>query len=105
MTPMAIPQLLAACEFRLAQPRQIVVVGERGREDTQDLLRVIRTRFIPNRVLLLIDSAETRRALAVGAPAVEAMQPINGRASAYVCRNFACQLPVSEGSALAELLQ
>ena len=104
-TPMAVPQMLAACEFQLSEPRQIVIAGGRGASDTRALLHAVHTRFLPNRVLLLVDSDETRAALGAGAPAVASMHALDGRAAAYVCRNFTCQLPVSEVSALAELLQ
>jgi uncharacterized protein len=103
--PVALPYLLAACEFRMGDPRQVILVGERGAEDTNSLVRALYSRFLPNRIVLLVDSAETRKALAAGIPAVESMEKMGGRAAAYVCRNYTCQLPVSEASELAELLQ
>jgi hypothetical protein len=103
--PMAVPQMLTACEFQWSGPREIVIAGDRGAPDTQALLRAVHARFLPNRVLLLVDSEQTRAALAAGAPAVASMHALDGRAAAYVCRNFACNLPVSEVSALVELLQ
>jgi uncharacterized protein YyaL (SSP411 family) len=105
LAPSALPQMLAAGEFLLSHPRQIVVAGDRGAADTQALLRTIHTRFMPNRVLMLVDSQETRTRLAQDVPEIAAMKPLHGRAAAYVCRDYACQLPVSEASALAELLQ
>jgi hypothetical protein len=63
------------------------------------------TRFSPNRVLISIDSEETRRAFADRIPAIAAMREVDGRAAAYVCRNYACQLPVSSPDELAGLLQ
>ncbi|MBZ5576161.1 MAG: thioredoxin domain-containing protein [Acidobacteriia bacterium] len=75
VAPMAIPQLLAACEFRLSEPRQILIAGDRDALDTQALLRTVHARFVPNRVLLLLDSEETRAALAAGAPAVASREP------------------------------
>jgi uncharacterized protein YyaL (SSP411 family) len=104
-TPVALPYLLAACELRLSNPYQIILVGERGAEDTNSLLRVLYSRFLPNRIVLLVDSPDTRKALAAGIPAIETMEKVEGRAAAYVCRNYTCQLPVSEASKFAELLQ
>jgi uncharacterized protein YyaL (SSP411 family) len=105
LAPSALPQMLAACEFLLSHPRQIVVAGARGAADTESLLRAIHARFMPNRVALLIDSEETRARLAQNIPEVAAMQPVDGCAAAYVCRDYACQLPVTNAAALAELLQ
>jgi uncharacterized protein YyaL (SSP411 family) len=103
--PAALPQMLAACEFLLGQPRQVVIVGEKDAPDTQALLRTLYSRFAPHRVVLLVDSSETRRLLAAGIPAIAAMERLEGKAAAYVCRNSTCQLPVSESKQLAELLQ
>jgi uncharacterized protein YyaL (SSP411 family) len=60
---------------------------------------------VPSRVVLLVDSPETQRALAAGIPSIESMRPLDGSASAYVCRNYTCQLPVSEPAKFAELIQ
>jgi hypothetical protein len=103
--PVALPQMLAACEFLLRGPREVVVVGERDGADTKALLRTLHGSFGPNRVTLLVDSAETRRKLAAGIPAVESMEKIGGRASVFVCTNYACQLPVFEPEELAGLIQ
>jgi uncharacterized protein YyaL (SSP411 family) len=105
VAPVALPQMLAACEFWLSEPRQIVLVGNRGAADTKALVRTLYSRFVPNRIVLLVDSDETRAALAQRIPAIEAMASLEGRATAYVCRNFACQLPVSEPAQFDELIQ
>ena len=103
--PSALPQMLAACEFLLGEPREVVLVGARGGEDTAALTRELHARFAPNRVALLVDSAETRRKLAEGIPAIESMRMVEDRATAYVCRDYACQAPVFEAEKLGELLE
>jgi hypothetical protein len=102
--PAAIPQMLVACEFLLSEPQQIVIVGDRDAADTGALLRTVHSRFASNRILLLVDSAETRDALAAGVPALAGMAKLQDHAAAYVCRNYTCQLPVAEPAALLELL-
>jgi uncharacterized protein YyaL (SSP411 family) len=103
--PVALPAMLTACEFYLAEPRQIVIAGARDAAGTRALLRAFHAGFVANRIVLLVDSDETRRALAAGIPAIEAMQPVGGLPSAYVCRNYTCQLPITEAAQLTELLQ
>lgn len=103
--PVALPQMLAACEFRAGQPRQIVLVGGRDAADTKALLRTLDSRFAPHKIVLLVDSREARAALAAAIPTIAAMEPLDGRASAYVCRDYTCQLPVNTADAFAELIQ
>jgi uncharacterized protein YyaL (SSP411 family) len=103
--PVAVPQMLAACEWVLGPPREIILVGEKEGVDTRALLRVLRARFVPSRIVLLVDSPETQKVLAAGIPSIESMTRLEGRAGAYVCRNYTCQLPVSEADRFAELIQ
>ncbi len=105
VAPMAVPQLLAACEFVTGQPREIIFAGTRDSAELRAMLRELHRRFLPNRVVLLVDSAGARRALASGIPSIESMQPVDGRATAYVCRDYTCQLPVSDPAKFAELIQ
>jgi uncharacterized protein YyaL (SSP411 family) len=96
----AVPQMLAACEFALGEPREIVFAGERGGTKLGALTAELHRRFVPNKVVLLSDPA-----LASWVPGVEGMTAGEAGASVYVCRNYACQLPVSEPSDFAKLIQ
>jgi uncharacterized protein YyaL (SSP411 family) len=93
--PVAAPQMLAAFEFAAAPPRQIVIAGDADAADRHALLRTAAARFLPFHVTML----------AAHAPSHAAMPAVGGRAAAYVCENYACQLPVTEPARLAELLQ
>ena len=83
LAPVAIPQMLAACEFLLGEPREIILAGERDTAEMQALLRELHARFVPNRVVLLVDSAGGAQALAAGIPSIESMHPV-GRAGERV---------------------
>ncbi|MFB3776566.1 MAG: thioredoxin domain-containing protein [Bryobacteraceae bacterium] len=88
--PASMPEMLVALGFHLATPKQIVISGEAEAEDTRALLRAVRRRFIPNRVLL---AGEGDR------------WPRMGKATAYVCENYVCQSPVTTVAELDELLE
>jgi uncharacterized protein YyaL (SSP411 family) len=98
--PVAIPQMLAACEFALGEPREIVFAGQPGSPPLGALLHELRRRFVPNKVVLQADPA-----LSSWIPGIESMTAPAAGASVYVCRNYACQLPVSEPARFAELIQ
>ncbi|MEO8371661.1 MAG: thioredoxin domain-containing protein, partial [Candidatus Solibacter sp.] len=105
LASVAIPQMLAACEFALGAPREIILAGARNSPAMAALLRELNTRFVPNRVVLLADTAEARAQLAAMLPSIAAMTSEEGSASAYVCRDYTCQLPVREPARFAELIQ
>ena len=46
-----------------------------------------------------------RAELAAWNPILATMKPLDGKATAYVCENFACQLPVTEVEAFRKLLE
>ena len=70
------------------------------REDLRPLERVVRAEFRPHLVLAGARDA----AQADGVPLLAGRAPVDGRAAAYVCENFACQRPVTEPDELAALL-
>jgi uncharacterized protein YyaL (SSP411 family) len=99
-----LPQMLAGAEFYLSEPRQIVFAGQRDNSDTQALVRAFYGRFVPNRIVMLADGASRNR-LAEWNEAVGGMHEVDGRAAAYVCQHYACQLPVTEVDAFLKLIQ
>jgi uncharacterized protein YyaL (SSP411 family) len=104
-TPHAVPQMMVAFAFSIAKPRQVILAGRRSAPDTLDLVRELHRRFLPDKVALLVAEDESRAKLAANLPAIEGMHMVNGKATAYVCENYACQLPVSDVAQLAELLR
>ena len=87
-----LPQMLVAQMFAMGKPMEIVLAGPQDAE----MLRAIHGRFLPNAVVMR--ASEARHA-------PDIMPPVDGLATAYVCENYACKLPVTEAHALRELLQ
>jgi uncharacterized protein YyaL (SSP411 family) len=102
--PVGVPQMLVAYAFSLSKPKQIILVGEPDAPDTRAMLAAMHARFLPASVALLVD-AESRAPLSRYIPAVAGMTALEGRATAYICENYACQLPTTELAAFEQLLQ
>jgi uncharacterized protein YyaL (SSP411 family) len=98
--PVAIPRMLAACEWLEAGAREIVIAGE----NAGALAEAVQARFVPHKILLRTDAASRGRVAAL-APWTAPMQAAGGRAAAYVCRDYTCRLPVSDPAELTELIQ
>jgi uncharacterized protein len=101
--PETVPQMIAAVDFALSKPRQIVIAGDPAAPDTRELLQVVNQRYLPNKVLFVLDGAEGRQ-LAGWLPFIAGMHPINGKATAYVCENYSCKLPTPDPARVAALL-
>ncbi|MGH9162260.1 MAG: thioredoxin domain-containing protein [Vicinamibacteraceae bacterium] len=102
--PAAVPQLIAALDFSLSKPKQIIIAGRAGAEDTRAMLRLVHDRFIPNKILLLADGGAGQRQLARWLPFVEGVSRKDGKATAYICEDYVCQLPTADLEVAARLL-
>jgi uncharacterized protein YyaL (SSP411 family) len=99
-----VPQMLVAYEFSLAKPKQIILAGESHSPGMPELVRALYSRFTPHRIVLRVDE-KSRATLARFSPAIQSMQAIDGQATAYVCENYACQLPTSDVATFVQLIQ
>jgi uncharacterized protein YyaL (SSP411 family) len=88
----AVPFMAAALSASLSGGEQIVIVGRRGEADTQAMWQAAHQRYRPFAVVVPADPSE-QAALAVHMPWVAEMKMIDNRATAYVCRDFACDAP------------
>jgi uncharacterized protein YyaL (SSP411 family) len=102
--PSALPQMLVAFDFLEGPLRQIVIAGDSDASETKALLAEVHRHFLPNRVLLLADGAESRSYLGETNEAIRAMWMMGGKPAAYVCENFACKMPVADPADLRRLL-
>jgi uncharacterized protein YyaL (SSP411 family) len=102
--PEAMPYMMSALDFSLAKHKQIVIAGAPGADDTRALLRVVWQRYIPNRVLLLADGAEGQKQLARWLPLLANVTRKQGRATAYICENYVCNLPTADPQTAARVL-
>ncbi len=98
----ALPQMLVAWMYAGGAPRQVVLVG--SLPETAAMLKAVRSRFLPGAAVLVVDE-HSRAVLSRYMPTLSDMQAVDGRATAYVCENFACQLPTTDEAKLVELLQ
>ena len=93
---------LAALDFYLSTPKEVAVVGPLDDPDTVALLRTVNGRYLANRVIVGADGESA--AATSGLPLLEGRGMVDGRPTAYVCENYACQLPVTSAEALAAQL-
>jgi uncharacterized protein YyaL (SSP411 family) len=103
-TPGAMPQMLVAIGFGLDEPQQIIIAGKPNEPDTQAMLRQVHSRFLPNKIILLADGGSGQKTLAEHMEFINSLRRVDGKATAYLCRNCVCRLPITEPAELASAL-
>jgi uncharacterized protein len=101
-SPLGFGHLLGAVDFYTMGPAEIVVVGEPEAEDTRALIDCVRERFRPNKVLIRAAQSDERAAELI--PLLRDRAMLDGKATAFVCRDGTCKLPVDDADALRSQL-
>lgn len=101
--PEVAPQMLTAVAWIHAEPPELIIAGTPHRGDTMRILEEIHSKFLPEKILILADD-NGRTYFSQRLPFLENMKPIAGKATLYLCRNYACQLPASDPAEIAGIL-
>ncbi|MGB5696535.1 MAG: thioredoxin domain-containing protein [Polyangiales bacterium] len=95
--PSGFGQWLNSASFILSEPREVALVG--SADEIEPLLEVVRTGYRPFQVIAAGDGTG-----ACSVPLLEDRPRVDGKATAYVCRHFVCESPVTDPGELARQL-
>jgi uncharacterized protein YyaL (SSP411 family) len=90
--PAAFSQLLLAVDWLAAGPREIVIAGAAEDERAQAMLQLVRTTFVPQRVVARASPGADPTLVPLVAN--RASGPKGARA--FVCRNYSCLEPADD---------
>jgi uncharacterized protein YyaL (SSP411 family) len=74
---------------------ELAILGPHDDPRTRELVRAAHQGYLPNKIVVQAEAADDRLPLLAG------RGMIDGRPAAYVCRNYACQRPVTSPEELA----
>jgi uncharacterized protein YyaL (SSP411 family) len=95
-----LPMMLATLSAWHAGHSQVVIAGDRSAEDTRALQRETARHYQPFSLTIPVAPGSRQESLARLLPYAVSMSTRDGRAAAYVCRDFACRQPVTTPEAL-----
>jgi uncharacterized protein YyaL (SSP411 family) len=95
--------MLMAAELAMGPSHEIVIAGDPAADDTKAMLAALRSKFLPNAVVLLRPDGDSPDIARV-APFTLGMRAQDGKATAYVCREQACGMPTTDPARMIELL-
>ena len=93
--------LLCALDYALGPTREIVLVGEADDSGIIAMLSTIRSRFLPNKAVVLVSSQEIGKIV----PFAKDLVRLEGKATAYICTDHVCQLPTTNPEMVKDLLE
>ena len=99
--PYGFARILGCLDFHLSAPKEIAIVGDLENEATKELLRAVYAQYIPNKIVALGGHVS---ADAEDTPLLEGKTLLEGKPTAYVCENYACQQPVTTSEELKKIL-
>ena len=102
LSPLAHTMFLSGTDLRMGPSFEVVVVGEKGRKDTEALLNNFRKDFMPNVMLVLKDEQDDRLEKIID---LQGKKMLNGKATAYVCGDGTCYAPVTEPVSLEKIFE
>ena len=88
-SPSAFTQFLSAMDFAIGPSNEIVVVE--GNNSKDEFIKKIREEFNPNKVVLL-----KSKELEEVSDYVKDLKSVDGKTTVYICKNFICELPITE---------
>ncbi|HWQ18593.1 MAG TPA: thioredoxin domain-containing protein [Methanotrichaceae archaeon] len=94
--------LMAALDFAIGPSYEVALAGELEGQDMAEMLKALRSKFIPNKVVMLVSPEETD--ILEIASFARGMIPLDGKATAYVCTGFACDRPTTDKEMMLKLL-
>jgi uncharacterized protein YyaL (SSP411 family) len=100
--PFGFAHLLCALDSYVQGAKEIVIVGDPAEAAAKQLIAEVNSIYLPNKVLQI---ARPGSSLAEISPLLQGKAQVDGRATAYVCRNFTCSAPVTNRDELRDLLE
>ncbi|MBI2884402.1 MAG: DUF255 domain-containing protein, partial [Candidatus Methylomirabilis oxyfera] len=99
--PHAFAKSLAVTDLLLEGPVELALIGSPGEAGYEALRREVGRHYLPNRIIAHHDPAAGEPP---DFPLVKGKGLAGGQAALYICRNFACQVPITDPTQVAELL-
>lgn len=92
--PSGFTQFLAGLDFGLGPSYEVIIVG--NREDSSEMLKTAQQLYFPSKVILFKDTALEADELMEYAEFIKSYKVLNDKPTAYVCKNYICNLPTND---------
>ncbi len=102
--PAAYTQLMVALDFAIGPSYELIISGDSKADDTKVMLKALRQQFVPNKVVVLHPTEQDSPDIDMLLEFLKDYPSIDGKATAYVCLDYACKLPTTDVEIMVRLL-
>ncbi len=103
--PSGFTQFMAGLDFAMGPSFEVVLVGKTGDEHTIKMVDSLRSEYFPSKVVLFKNVTDESKQLDKIAPFSKSHIQLEGKATAYVCKNYICNLPTNDAQKMLSLLK
>jgi hypothetical protein len=100
--PAGFGRFLCAHDFGLGPVVEVALIAPPG-DGLAPLLAEVFGRYLPNRIVVAMTDGDVKAA--AGIPLLEGRTAVDGRPTAFVCRDYACDLPATDPATLTRQLE
>jgi uncharacterized protein YyaL (SSP411 family) len=97
--PSSFGYLLCSLDLYLSEPKEVALVGDPGSHEIRLFVNEVFSRYLPNKVIASSKEGDPSAAESIGL--LRGKSAIDGRPTAYVCRDYVCLAPVTTPEELA----
>jgi uncharacterized protein YyaL (SSP411 family) len=97
--PTSFGYLLCSLDLYLSEPKEVALVGDPGSHEIRLFVNEVYSRYLPNKVIASSKEGDSSAAESIGL--LRGKSAIDGRPTAYVCRDYVCLAPVTTPEELA----
>ena len=87
---------MTAVDFSVGPSYEVVITGDVQGEDTEKMLHAIRSKFIPDKIVIFLPFGTDLSEIMTMAPFTRNQLTVDNKATAYVCVNYNCKLPTTD---------
>ena len=95
------PKSLMVVDLLLRGPIELALVGGTDDKNYSQLRAAVNNCFLPYRIMAYHEDPD----VVTSHPLLAGKTPVNGKAALYICKNFACQAPITDPEAVPQALQ
>jgi uncharacterized protein YyaL (SSP411 family) len=103
-SPVSHTYLLSVIDYLSGPSYEIIIVDGEKKEGSREFFEIINKHFIPNKIVIYKSEDQDFNQVRELKAFINELHPVNNKPTAYICKNYYCELPVTNKEDLMKSL-